>query len=229
MTVVLFDMDGTLTDPGYGITGSYQEVFRERGLSPPERSDLHWTIGPPIRHALKTLFIEPGHATSDELEHLVLRYRHYYVGQKLMLNDKPYAGIGELLERLRRELPETRFYVATGKAHAYAREILEHFDLLKHFVGVYGPELDGTRSDKKILLDWLFQQEKVSPSDCVMVGDRHHDVNAAKAHKVKTIGVLWGYGSAAELNEAGACCLVRSPDDLAGTLIAAASERWQTL
>jgi phosphoglycolate phosphatase len=107
-----------------------------------------------------------------------------------------------------------RQFVATGKAHEYARRILAHFDLLKYFEGVYGPELDGTRSNKSDLLAWLFAQEGIRPCQAIMIGDRHHDINAAKSHGVPSIGITYGYGSREELESAGAHHIVDTPEQI---------------
>ena len=207
LRVLLFDMDGTLTDPGVGITSSYQSLLRELGITPPSTPELRWTIGPSLRDCLKTLLKTDD---ADLIERSVLRYRFYYVEQRLMLNDMPYAGISAVLDQLKAK--GYRMFVATGKAHEYARTILAHFDLLKFFEAVYGPELDGTRAKKSELLAWLFEKEKLKPEHSIMIGDRHHDIDAANAHDVESIGVTYGYGLSEELESAGANHLAGSPE-----------------
>lgn len=207
--VLLFDMDGTLTDPGLGITGSYQALLRELGHTPPAAEDLRWTIGPSLRESLRKLLNTDD---AETIERNVLRYRYYYVDQKLMLKDTPYPGIGKVLAQLKSS--GHRLFVATGKAHLYARVILEHFDLAQYFEGIYGPELDGTRSNKSDLLAWMFEKEQFSPAQSVMIGDRHHDITAAKTHGVTSIGITYGYGSRDELESAGANFIVHSPEQI---------------
>jgi len=214
--VLLFDMDGTLTNPGVGITSSYQALLKELGHEPPSMADLRWTIGPSLRECLKKLLNTDD---ADFIERCVLRYRYYYVDQKLMLNDAPYAGVAAVLEKLKKD--GSQMFVATGKAHIYAKAILDHFGLLGFFAGVYGPELDGTRSNKSELLAWLFERECVAPSAAVMIGDRHHDIDAAKAHGVPSIGITYGYGTREELEGAGAHYLADTPDQILSLL-----QRW---
>jgi len=207
--ILLFDMDGTLTDPGIGITGSYQALLRDMGHTPPPAEELRWTIGPSLRDSLKKILKTED---AETIEQCVLRYRYHYVDRRLMLNDAPYPGISNLLNKLKED--GYRLFVATGKAHIYARTILEHFKLLHFFEKVCGPELDGTRSVKSELLAWMFESENILPSQAIMIGDRHHDIIAAKTHGVTSIGITYGYGSRDELESAGADYIVHSPEQI---------------
>jgi phosphoglycolate phosphatase len=104
--------------------------------------------------------------------------------------------------------------VATSKPKSYTLDILDHFDLARHFDAVHGSELDGRNADKADLIRHILRHEGIAPDRAVMIGDRSHDVVGAKANKVASIGVLWGYGDRAELEGAGASLIAQRPEDL---------------
>lgn len=199
---LLFDLDGTLVDPFQGITGSYKALLKEMGLDNPGDEVLRSFIGPPLRECLARIMQTNDSAT---IEHGVLRYRHYYVNEKFMLLDPLYPDVEFTLMRLRNQ--GRRLLVATSKAESYARDILAHHKLDRLFDEVYGSELDGTRSNKKELIAHLLKEQSLSAADCLMIGDRKHDALGAKANGVACVGVEYGYGSYAELSEAGVLAL----------------------
>lgn len=212
---LFWDLDGTITDPMRGITGAYQELLNEYGVAPKSTEELLWVIGPPLRECLPQLIPLK---TPQDIEEAVVRYRHWYVTQELMYLDTPYPGIRELLQDLKQR--GTPMYVATAKAHPYARKILEHWNLDSFFIGIHGSELDGTRSLKADLLDWMLERYQLSPSKSIaMIGDRKHDMIAGQAHGLATIGVGYGYGSKAELTNAAADLYVQDLTDLRKALI----------
>jgi phosphoglycolate phosphatase len=129
-----------------------------------------------------------------------------------------YREVPAMLEALRNH----RLYVCTSKPATYAKRIVEHFGLNAYFNDVYGSELDGTRTEKADLIAWLLQSEGLESTNCVMVGDRGADIAGALRNGVSGLGVLWGYGSEAELLEAGAERTFRDPTDLTAWLQAAA-------
>ena len=199
-TTYFWDLDGTITDPRLGIIGAYQALYNEWGKPVPEEKDLLWVIGPPIRDCFKTLLQTDD---TDAIEKAVARYRHWYVQEGLMYRDTPYAGIEDVLKELR--CRHVRLFVATAKAHAYAREILKHWGLTEYFEDIHGSELDGTRSNKAELLKWILNRYQLPASaDIVMIGDRKHDMIAGNANGLSTIGVGYGYGSQSELKDSGA-------------------------
>ena len=108
----------------------------------------------------------------------------------------------------------TQFILCTAKAAVFARQVVEHFGFAPLLSAVYGPELDGTFDDKGDLIAHLLETEALDPGDVCMVGDREHDVRAAARHGIPTVGVLWGYGSRAELESAGAEVIIEAPADL---------------
>lgn len=198
-TTLFWDLDGTLTDPKNSIIGSYQKVLAEYGRSAPPEHDLLWVIGPPLRDCLKKLLSLEDAA---DIEAAVKRYRYWYVDQGMMYSDTPYPGIVAVLEALKER--GMRMFVATAKAHSYARLILRHWKLEHFFEDVHGSELDGTRSNKAELLKWMLETYNLQPSRKIsMIGDREHDAIAAKKNHLFSLGIGYGYGDQAELRAAG--------------------------
>ena len=204
--LILFDLDGTLTDPKPGITGSIQYALERMGEPVPHADELEWTIGPPLRLNFVRLV---GEARADEGVRL---YRERF-GETGLFENRLIDGIPELLHTLQAQ--GHQLVVATSKPHVFASRIVEHFGLAPYFTTVYGSELDGTRVDKRDLLRHIRSLEQLHPARSVMIGDREHDVHGAKAIDVRTIGVRWGYGSDEELQKAGAYALVDSPHEIA--------------
>lgn len=212
---LFWDLDGTITDPRFGIIDSYVAFLKEAGIPLPPESELMWVIGPPLRECMARL-LNTNDATI--IENAVTRYRYWYVQEGLMYRDTPYEGIRELLEDLRDK--GYRMFVATAKAHTYGRLILRHWGLEDYFEDIHGSELDGTRSNKAELLQWMMERYEIEPGkQVVMIGDRKHDAVAAKANKLSSIGVGYGYGSRAELESAGVDHYCQTLQDLRATLL----------
>jgi phosphoglycolate phosphatase len=210
--VLLFDLDGTLTDPRPGIVGSIRFALDQLGSPCPSDEALAAFIGPPLRATFATLL-----ETTDasRVEAAMDLYRQRFAGSGLFENHV-YAGVAGMLEQAGEMA--TAMFVATSKPAVYAERIVQHFGLDHHFEKVYGPELDGRREDKVELVAHLLASEGVAADAAMMVGDRADDVRSAKANGVGSIGVLWGYGSEQELLEAGADVLCRTPSELAAHL-----------
>jgi phosphoglycolate phosphatase len=209
---VLVDLDGTLVDPKPGLIGSVQYALRKLGRPVPPGDELLWLIGPPFRVSFPKLLGSP-----DRVEEAIGYYRESYFNGG-MYDAVVYDGVPEALDTLRGE--GHRLLVATSKPHYYARPILERFDLARHFVAICGPELDGTNDHKGDLIAHMIEHENVRPGAAVMIGDREFDVLAAARHRIPTVGVTWGYGSAEELTSAGAAALCHAPGTLARTAAA---------
>ena len=207
---VLFDLDGTLTDPKPGITGSVQEALRLLGYPVPPADDLVWMIGPPLRASFARLLGSDGLADEG-----VRLYRQSY-GDIGLLRNAVIPGIPELLDAL--VAGGFVLHVATSKPRDYARRILEHFELADRFRSIHGSEFDGTRTDKAELIRYLVIEERIDPAAAVMIGDREHDANGAHAAGMPALGVRWGYGSDDELKAAGMLLLADHPRDLAAAL-----------
>lgn len=249
---LLFDLDGTLTDPALGITRCIAFALEQMGLEPPAPSQLTWCIGPPLGDSFRTLLhsasemdsaqthamseasraqaslqnaAKPSAASggadgrspseqlvSDEaVAKAIALYRERFreVG---MLENELIAGVPEVLAVL--AASGHRLFVATSKPHVYARAILKHFDLATHFEAIHGAELDGTRSHKADLIAHVLEVERLAPAHTLMIGDRHHDIDGARANSLESIGVLWGYGSQEELEGAGCGDVAAKPSEL---------------
>jgi phosphoglycolate phosphatase len=199
---VLFDLDGTLCDPRAGFVASIKHALERIGRAAPSDDAIAAHIGPPLEGTLALLL-----ETSDAA--LIARgkalYRERYADRGIFEN-VVYAGIPDALAALRAR--GATLHLATSKPGVFAQRILERFALRALFDSVHGAELDGTRSDKGEIIAHLLRGEAVDPARAVMIGDRRHDAIGARANGVAAIGVLWGYGSRAELEAAGvvACC-----------------------
>lgn len=201
MDTIFFDLDGTLTDPMPGITGSLQYALERLGRPVPAQDELTWCIGPPLRDSLVIL------AGEEDADRGVAFYRERFADVGLFENSL-YPDIETTLAALK---PRARLFVATSKAHVYADRIIDHFGLRPYFEHVFGAELDGTRMHKGDLLAWALERTATDPARARMIGDRSHDIVGAKQNGIDGIGVLYGYGSREELTEAGAVHLCATP------------------
>lgn len=211
--VLLFDLDGTLTDPRPGIVRCMKHALDTLGAPCPPDDVLASFIGPSLRGTFATLL-----ETSDRtrIERALALYREEY-GDTGLFENQVYAGVGPMLDRAR-ALASAAF-VATLKPKLYADRIVSRLGLEPFFAGVYGPDMEGRFGDDKAdLLARLLATEQVAPERAVMIGDRAGDIVGARANRVRSIGVLWGYGSEAELTDAGADALCGSPAELAACL-----------
>lgn len=214
--IILFDLDGTLTDPGLGITNAVMHALKRYGLAIPPREELYSFIGPPLWE----MFQEYCHFSKEEAEQAVEYYREYYRETGIFEN-RVYDGIRELLIQLQEA--GKSIYLATSKPEVFARRILEHFDLAKYFTVITGCELDGHRVKKAEVIEYALEQGKVTDfTKAVMIGDREHDIFGAKQVGIDSIGVLFGYGSEEELKKAGADYIAPDPKTI-GEIIMGAS------
>ena len=211
MSAVLFDLDGTLTDPREGITRSIAHALERMDVEPPPLDELTFAIGPPLRASLARLL---GTDAREVVERALAHYRERFADVGLFEN-APYAGIADALADI--GASGAALYVTTSKPEVYARRIVDHFGLRAHFRAVHGCELDGTREDKRDLLAHVIDLHALDPASTAMVGDRGVDMAAARLHGTRAIGALWGYGGAKELNDAGAHVNCESPGALPGT------------
>jgi phosphoglycolate phosphatase len=209
---VLFDLDGTLTDPREGIVACLRHALRSLGHPCPPMADLVECIGPPLRDSFSRLL---GTEDSGVIDEAIALYRARFSATGIFEN-AVYPGVPEALTELR-ALGMT-LYVATSKPYPFARRIVEHFGLTPFFRRVHGSELSGIRADKGELIAHVLELETLSSGSTVMVGDRAHDVLGARARGVFPLAVLWGYGSRAELTAAGARVFCPQPAMLAPLL-----------
>lgn len=202
MGAVFLDLDGTLTDPKPGITGAVIHALSELGLPTPHADALEWVIGP----SLLDSFVKLGAPDPDQA--LALYRQNYTSGG--MYDCTVYDGIPTALQALRDAGHD--LFLMTAKPHAYARKITAHFQLNTYLKQEFGPELDGTRQDKADLLRYALDKLGGDAGQSVMIGDRSHDLNAARGNDMRFIGVDWGYGTPQELVAADRRCA--DPKDL---------------
>ena len=210
---LLFDLDGTLTNPEQGITGCILYALERLGQRPlPSRESLRWCIGPPLHDSFAKLL-----DTSDQtrIRRGIELYRERFTDVGIFENEL-YAEIPEALHQLC--LSGHQLWVATSKPWVYARRIVEYFGLSDHFHVVYGSELSGVNTGKANLIADILRIEQLEFEKTVMIGDRSHDIAGGLANGLRTIGVTWGFGSEAELKSAGAHHLVDTMSELARVL-----------
>ena len=209
----LFDLDGTLTDPGEGITKSVQYALAKFGICVENRRELFCFIGPPLHESFEVYY---GFSRPDAMK-AVDYYREYYAAKGIFEN-LVYDGIEKTLSDLKSS--GVRICLATSKPEYYAKQILEHFELDGYFTAVAGSEMDGTRTKKAEVVERaLMLLGNPCVSDCVMIGDREHDVLGGAAHGLDTIGVLFGYGNREELERAGATYIAAIPDEITNVIV----------
>lgn len=208
---ILFDLDGTLTDPGIGITNSVAYALNKYNIQVADRSELYKFIGPPLHESFEIFY---GFSKEEALK-AVEYYREYY-SDKGIFENYVYDGIRELLTALKNA--GKTIAVATSKPEVFAKQILEHFQLDSYFTCIAGSNLDGSRTKKdeviRHALDSLNISTKDQMAETIMIGDRKHDVSGAAQVGIDSVGVLFGYGSLEELKEAGATYIAEDVDRL---------------
>jgi phosphoglycolate phosphatase len=205
--VILFDLDGTLTDPGEGITNSVAYALRKWGIEVEDRKELYTFIGPPLSASFAKYY---GFSEEDSLK-CVDYYREYF-GDIGIFENEVYDGVHDLLTHLK-EIGKT-LVLATSKPEQYAKRILEHFDLAKYFDYVSGASMDESRNKKGDVIRYAIENFDIDVSKAVMIGDREHDILGAKENSLRSIGVLYGYGDRAEHEAAGADYIAETVEDI---------------
>jgi phosphoglycolate phosphatase len=208
---LLFDLDGTLTDNYAGIAASIRHALARLSAPAPDDAELRRYVGPPLRKTFATLL---GTDERDVVERAIGHYRERFAAIGWQENTA-YPAIEPALAQLR--AAGARLFVCTAKPQVYAERIVAHFGFEAHFAAVYGADLEGHYDDKAKLLAHLVAREGVAPARAVMIGDRDNDIRAARANGMRVVGVLWGYGSAAELAPADA--IVATPPELPDVLL----------
>lgn len=204
---ILLDLDGTVVDSEPGILSSCSAALRALGHRP---GDLNMSgmIGPPLEEVLAEVL---GRFGDDRLAEAVTAYRAHY-GESGFLETTIYPGVASALDRL--SAMRARLYIATSKRTVFAEAILRHLGLIDRFAGVHGSEPGCALDAKADLIAHVLRLHRLSANQCLMVGDRRHDVLGAKANGVATVGVLWGYGSRHELESARALHIISRPLEL---------------
>ncbi len=209
---IIFDLDGTLTNPGLGITNSIMYALKKYGIES-ERSNLYKFIGPPLRESFRVYF------GFDEAgaEQAVQYYREYFSVKGIFENEL-YPGVLNLLVGLIRR--NRKLYIATSKPYEYTERILEHFRIGEYFDFVSGSNMDGTMGAKSELIDRVISHiRKDELSDTIMIGDRKYDIDGANHHNIDSAAVLYGYGELSELEDSKPTYLVENVEKLSLLLL----------
>lgn len=205
---ILFDLDGTLTDPKEGITESVAYALRHFGIEVENLDTLCKFIGPPLKES----FIKFYGLSEENAVLAVEKYRENFVPRGLFQN-KMYEGVDRMLEHLKQS--GKHIILATSKPMVFARQILEHFGLASYFDCIVGSELDGSRVEKADVIAYALEQANVQDiQKAVMVGDREHDIIGAKENHLDSIGVLYGYGDMQEFQANGADYVAATVEEL---------------
>lgn len=195
---ILFDLDGTLTDPSEGITNSLIYALKTYGIEVKDPTTLYQYIGPPL---LETFHKGFGF-TVEESVNAMKKYREYF-SVKGLYENRVYDGIPELLHTL--QSSGKTLLVATSKPEEYSVRILRHFSLDRYFTCICGSTMDEKHAEKSYIINDALERGLVfDKTQAVMVGDREHDINGAKTCGITSCGVLYGFGSRKELENAGA-------------------------
>ncbi|MCB8817129.1 HAD hydrolase-like protein [Desulfosporosinus shakirovi] len=212
--ILLWDLDGTLTDSKKGITRSVQYALSRLDYPIPEADDLDWIIGPPLKESFKTLI-----QTTDEtlLNQAIIIYRERFREIGLYENIV-YPGIPELLLELKKK--GCKHLLATSKPRVFAEKILQHFLLEEYFDVIMGSELNGRFAEKETVIEEVLKKVPGSSlSKTVMIGDRKYDVHGARANQIDVIAVGYGYGTVDELQAANPDFIVPSVEGLGKLLL----------
>lgn len=204
---LLFDLDGTLTDPMVGITSSVQYALEKFGIHVRYLKELIPFIGPPLAESFQKFY----RFSKEDAEKAIQYYREYYAPKGIFENEV-YEGIPEMLAHL----TEAGFtlLVATSKPTVFARKVLKHFGMEDYFSFVGGSELDGSRTKKAEVISYILKTCGIEAKEAIMIGDRRHDIEGGKACGLESVGVLYGYGTEQELTEAGADHIIRTVAEL---------------
>ncbi len=211
---ILLDLDGTLSDSRPGIAACFRYMLGELGHDPAAAGDLTWAVGPPIGVSIAKLLARYG---DDRVDQGLTIYRARY-SEVAIYDCTVYPGVRELLDALREA--GWVMCIATSKRRDFAERVMDHLTLRDYVRAVYGAEPSGGLDNKQDLLAHILAREGLEPARTVMLGDRLHDIHAAQANQLRSIGALWGYGGRAELEEAGADAIAETPQAVPNLLAA---------
>ncbi|MBF9002760.1 MULTISPECIES: HAD family hydrolase [Vibrio] len=203
---VLFDLDGTLTDPKVGITKSVQYALKRFDIEVNDLDELIPFIGPPLKESFMAFY-----GLSEEQALQAITYYREYFSQTGILENELYAGIPELLAALKQH--KLTLAIATSKPTPFAEKIADHFDFAKYFDVIVGSNLDNTRTSKHEVIEYTLKILNKTAGEAIMIGDRKHDLIGASLSDMPAIGVLYGYGSQEELSKENPYQIV---EDVAG-------------
>lgn len=210
---ILFDLDGTLTDPAVGITKSVAYALKKFGIEVSDITQLNHFIGPPLLDS----FMECYGFDKEKAQTAIDYYRERFRVKGLYEN-VVYDGIPEMLRKLKDS--GKKLILATSKPEPFAKEILRHFGLEEYFVYAAGSNFDGTRTAKAEVIEYALESADISDkSACIMIGDREHDIIGANKTGLDSIGVLYGFGNKDELQSAGATFIAENVTDIVKLII----------
>jgi phosphoglycolate phosphatase len=214
--IVLFDLDGTVSDSATGILAALRHAFDVNGLPRLDARTERDLLGPPFYESLPPII------GADKLDAVIAAYRERYA--TTMYQSTAFPAVPELLAALRED--GRRLAIATSKPERYAVPILEHLGLADCFETIGGDDLAGSLRTKALVIGTVLHRlGNPEPTDVVMVGDREHDVFGARAHGIDCIAVRWGYATPGELERAEPADIVAAPEDLASALGVAVGAR----
>lgn len=203
--IFFFDLDGTIIDSSVGITNSVKYTLRKYGIEETDREKLYPFIGPPLTDSFARFY-----GFSDEKSVEAVKFYREYYSENGIYENEVYSGLEDTLKELRRL--GKKLVVATSKPEVFARKILEYLKLDTYFDYIAGMELNGNRATKAEVISYAFSACGIDdPSKVLMVGDREHDVIGAHKAGIDCLGVLYGFGSLEELENAGADAIAETP------------------
>lgn len=195
---ILFDLDGTLTNPELGITNCVMYALKKFNIKVENRKELHPFIGPPLTYSFQTFY-----GMSEADSELAVKYYRERFSVKGLYENEVFDGVENLLQHLKES--GKIIILATSKPEEYAIEILKHFDLYKYFDFVAGATMDGSRGEKADVIRYALEISGITDkSEAIMVGDRNYDILGAKENGLDSVGVLFGFGDYEEIVKAGA-------------------------
>ncbi|MCJ8012184.1 HAD family hydrolase [Paenibacillus sp. KQZ6P-2] len=210
---ILFDLDGTLTDPKVGITKCVQYALKKMGIVVDDLNELEPFIGPPLQESFSKIY-----SFDEEQTKLAIEYYRERFKETGMFENEIYPGIIELLTLLKEH--QNELVVATSKPTVFSEKILHHFNIDKYFNLVVGSNLDGTRTAKTEIIQYILDKyEDKEKHEFIMIGDRKHDIIGAKNTGIHSMGVSYGYGSLDELIQSNPTYIVHNVDSIKGKLL----------
>ena len=211
---ILFDLDGTVTNPEEGITKSFAYALEHMGIHVEDRSEIRKVIGPPLLQSFDEFY----HFKKEQAIEATAKYRERY-GDVGWAENEVYDGVEEMLKTLSEA--GAKLILATSKPERYAAQIMEHFGLAKYFTMLCGADdYAKDRSTKEQVIRYALEQNGITDiGEVVMVGDRKYDVVGASVFGIPTVGVLYGFGDEEELKAAGAAHIVATPQELLSYLM----------
>ncbi len=205
---ILFDLDGTITESGEGITKSVQYALKHFGIEVEDLKELDKFIGPPLKDSYKKFY----NFDDEKAELGLIKYREYY-SDKGIYENKLYDGITELLDTLKTH--NKKIILATSKPEVHAKQILKYFNIDTYFTYIAGADFEETRVNKGDVIKYALNEANITDlSKVIMVGDREYDIIGAKDNNIKSIGVLYGYGDVVELTQARADYIVKNANEI---------------